>query len=237
MTDKPVVIVRNEEPDPGGVALEELQAEGFDVRWADAYRGDDLPDLAEVSGLVVLGGVQHADDFDGHPYLLDEQHMIREAVDLGVPVLGICLGGQILALAMGAALRQSPVVEFGYTQIAPTDEGRRDAVLGVWEPGDRVFHWHEDMFDLPDGATLLLEGEHVPNQAFRYGDSAWGLQFHPEVTQPVIDGWLQVAGDTVAKWGKTPEQIREEGRRYLADEMLRARGMMRRFAGVIRSRS
>jgi GMP synthase-like glutamine amidotransferase len=237
MADKPVIIVRNEEPDPGGIALEQLQAEGFDVRMVDAFRGDDLPDLGEVSGLVVFGGAQHADDVDTHPYLLDEQHLVREAVDLGVPVLGICLGGQILALAMGAALRQSPVVEFGYTPISPTDEGRRDPVLGVWQRGDRVFHWHEDMFDLPEGSTLLLEGEHVPNQAFRYGDSAWGLQFHPEVTESVIDGWLHVAGETNEKWGKTPDAIREEGRRFLQDEMRRAREMMRRFAAVIRSRS
>jgi GMP synthase-like glutamine amidotransferase len=235
--DDHVIIVRNEEPDPGGVALEELQAEGFDVRMVDAYAGEDLPDLREVSGLIVFGGAQHADDIDNHPYLLDEQHLVREAVDLGVPVLGICLGGQILALAMGAALRQSPVVEFGYTPIAPTDEGRRDRVLGGWERGDRVFHWHEDTFDLPDGSTLLLEGEHVPNQAFRYGDSAWGLQFHPEVTEAVIDGWLHAAGDTAEKWGKTPDQIRQEGRRYLRDEMGRSREMMRRFAAVIRSRS
>src|SRR6476659_8539513 len=109
--DDHVIIVRNEEPDPGGVALEELQAEGLDVRMVDAYAGEDLPDLREVSGLIVFGGAQHADDIDNHPYLLDEQHLVREAVDLGVPVLGICLGGQILALAMGAALRQSPVVE------------------------------------------------------------------------------------------------------------------------------
>jgi GMP synthase (glutamine-hydrolysing) len=234
---KPVVIVRNEDPDPGGTVLEELLNEGFDVRMIDAHRGAPMPDLGDVSGIVVFGGVQHADDVDAHPYLKDERDLVHDATDRGVPVFGICLGGQILAMAKGARLRPSPVMEFGFTPIAPTDEGRRDPVLSVWQPGDRVFHWHEDTFDLPEGATLLMESEHVRNQAFRFGDSAWGLQFHPEVTGSVIEGWLSVAGDTATKWGKTPDQIRAEGRLYLHDEEKRAREMIRRFAGAVRDRS
>jgi GMP synthase (glutamine-hydrolysing) len=232
---KPVIIVRNEEPDPGGTALEELRAEGFDVRMLDAFRREPFPDLADISGIVAFGGAQHADDVETHPYLLDERDLLHEATERGVPVLAICLGGQILALAKGAALRPSPVIEFGYTPITPTGAGRTDPIMSVWEPGDRVFHWHEDMFDVPEGATLLLEGEHVRNQAFRFGEAAWGLQFHPEVTAEVIEGWLGIAGDTEEKWGKTHDRIREENRRYLDDEEKRAREMMRRFAAVIRS--
>jgi len=233
---RPIVIVRNEEPDPGGTVLEELRAMGLPVRLVDAHRGDQLPDPGEVSGIVVFGGSQHANDIGAHPYLKDEQDLVHQATERELPVLGICLGGQILALAKGAALRPSPVREFGYTPIAPTPAGREDPVIGVWEPGDRVFHWHEDTFDLPAGATLLLEGEHVPNQAFRYGDWAWGLQFHPEVTAEVIDGWLAVAGDTEATWGKRHDQIREENRLYLADEEKRAREMIRRFGDIVRRR-
>src|SRR5438132_5078750 len=232
-----VVIVRNEDPDPGGTVLEELQAAGFDVQMLDAHRAQTFPDPDDVAGMVVLGGAQHADDVTAHPYLLDERTFVHEATERGVPVLGICLGGQILALARGAGLRPSPVLEFGYTRIRPTPEGRRDPVISVWQEGDRVFHWHEDTFDLPEGATLLLESEQVPNQAFRYGEAAWGLQFHPEVTRAVIDGWLEVAGETESKWGKTAQQIREEGRLYLADEEKRAREMIRRFGAVVRDRS
>jgi GMP synthase-like glutamine amidotransferase len=234
VSPKPVIIVRNEAADPGGTVLEELQADGLAVRMVDAFLGEPLPHPGQVAGIVVFGGVQHADDVVNHPYLMDEQDLLRVATEAGVPVLGICLGGQILALAMGAALRESPVREFGYTPISPTDAGRQDPVLSVWEPGDRVFHWHEDTFDLPAGATLLLEGEHVRNQAFRFGDSSWGLQFHPEVTEAVIEGWLAVAGDIEPKWGKTAQDIREEGGRYLEDEEKRAREMVRRFAAVVR---
>ncbi len=234
---KPVIIVRNEDPDPGGTVLEELERDGLAVRMVDAHRGEPLPNPDDVSGVVVFGGVQHADQTDRYPFLGAEQDLLRRAADGGVPVLGICLGGQVLALAMGARLRPSPVMEFGYTPITPTPEGERDPVMSVFEAGDRVFHWHEDTFDLPDGATLLLEGEHVRNQAFRYGERAWGVQFHPEVTADVIEGWLSVAGDTASKWGKTPDDIREEGRRFLADEEKRAREMIRRFSGVVRSAS
>jgi GMP synthase (glutamine-hydrolysing) len=234
---KPAVIVRNEEPDPGGTVLEELQAEGLNVRLVDAHRGQTFPDLSEVSGVVLLGGAQHADDVDAHPYLRDEREFAAQATERGVPILGICLGGQILALAHGAALHPSPAIEFGYTAIRPTREGRGDPIMSVWQEGDRVFHWHEDTFDLPSGSTLLLESALVPNQAFRYGETSWGTQFHPEVTRDVIDGWLGIAGDTQAKWGKTPDEIREEGRLHLAAEERRAREMVRRFAGVVRSRA
>jgi GMP synthase (glutamine-hydrolysing) len=234
---KPAVIVRNEDPDPGGTVLQELRGEGLDVRIIDAHHGDAFPDLSEVSGVVLFGGAQHADDVDSHPYLKDEREFAGQATELGVPVLGICLGGQILALAHGAALRPSPAIEFGYTAISPTAEGRRDPIMSVWQDGDRVFHWHEDTFDLPEGSTLLLESELVPNQAFRYGEAAWGVQFHPEVTREVIDGWLGIAGDTQAKWGKTPDQIRQEGRAHLAAEERRAREMIRRFADVVQDRS
>src|SRR5262249_41420217 len=155
-------------------------------------------------GIVVLGGEQHADDVETHPYLLAERDLLHEATEHGTPVLGICLGGQILAMAKGASLKASPVREFGYSPVEPTEDGAREPVIGGFEPGDRVFHWHEDTFDLPDGATLLLTGEHVRNQAFRFGETAWGVQFHPEITESVIEGWLAVAGDTEASWGKSP---------------------------------
>ena len=136
---------------------------------------------------------------------------------------------------MGARLRPSPVMEFGYTPITPTPEGERDPVMSVFEAGDRVFHWHEDTFDLPEGATLLASSDEVRNQAFRYGDRAWGVQFHVEVTEPVLEGWLAAAGEIDPKWRKTLEALREENRRYLADEEKKARELVRRFAGVIRS--
>jgi GMP synthase (glutamine-hydrolysing) len=234
---KPVIIVRNEDPDPGGTVLEELQGEGLPVRFVDPHRGEPLPDTGTVAGIVVLGGVQHADDHHSHPYLKEERDLLRDATERGVPVLGICLGGQLLAMATGAALRPAPVREFGYTPIAPTADGELDPVMRVWRSGDRVFHWHEDMFEIPDGATLLLEGEHVRNQGFRYGDAAWGVQFHPEVTRDVIEGWLGVAGDTVARWGKSADQIRAEGRLHLGIAEQRAREMIRRFGGVIRGRA
>ena len=237
MLIRPIVIVRNENPDPGGTVVEELRALDLPVQIVDAHCGGTLPDPADVSGVVIFGGSQHADDYDGHPYLKDERDLAHEATERGVPVLGICLGGQILAMAKGATLRPSPVREFGFTPVAPTAAGRDDAVMGVWEPGDRVFHWHEDTFDLPDGATLLMEGEHVTNQAFRYGDSAWGLQFHPEVTEAVIEGWLGVAGDTEANWGKTHDRIRAEVAEHLGNEERRAREMVRRFGTVVRSRT
>ena len=128
-----------------------VQTMGF--RDGNAHRDQEMPGTDAVSGIVVFGGVQHADDVDTHPYLKAERELLHDATERGVPVLGICLGGQLLALAKGASLRPAPVREFGFTPIEPTPEGKVDPVMSVWEPGDRVFHWHEDTFEMPDGAT------------------------------------------------------------------------------------
>lgn len=232
---RPVACIRNEVPDPGGTVVEELERESVPFRIVDAWKGEPLPAPEDIGGIVAFGGSMHANDLDRHPFLAAERDLLHAATERGTPVLGICLGGQILALAKGANLRPSPTVEFGYTPIAPTHEGERDALISVFEPGDRVFHWHEDTFDVPGGATLLAVGEAVRNQAFRYGETAWGVQFHPEITAEVLDGWLGVAGDTAVRWGKTAGQIREEGRLYLADEEKKARELIRRFADVVRA--
>jgi len=172
-----------------------------------------LPSLDEVSGVVVMGGGMDADDLAGHPGLGAERALLAAAVDADVPVLAVCLGMQLLALALGARLHRRAATEIGF---APVDLVADDPVLDALGNRPTVLHWHSDVVDLPAGATLLASTDATPVQAFRAG-SALGLQFHPEVDAALLDLWLatqdmggQLSDEEIA-------EIRTAGARHLPD--------------------
>ena len=117
-----------------------------------------------------------------------------------------------------------------------TDEGERDVLLGAFTTGDRAFQWHEHTFDLPRGADLPVAGDDVPNQAFRFGRTAWGVQFHFEVDAQGVEAWLRVSGPTLNRvWKRTADEIRDELRMYLDAQQQRSRALLAAFAGQVRS--
>jgi GMP synthase (glutamine-hydrolysing) len=155
-----------------------------------------LPDPRDLAALVVMGGPMGALDDDAHPGLAAERRLLAAAVEAGVPVLGVCLGMQLLAVALGAALHRN-ATEIGF---APLDVLADDPVLGPLGARPAVLHWHGDAVDLPAGATLLARTAQTPVQAFRAG-AALGLQFHLEVDAPLLAQWLAapaMARDLVA---------------------------------------
>ena len=137
--------------------------------------------------LIFLGGPMSVND--GLPFLERELEVVRQALDRGQPVLGICLGSQLIARALGASVYRNPVKEIGWFEIRLTEAGARDALFGCMNGTERVFHWHGETFDLPRGATLLASSEACRNQAFRWGSNVYGLQFHLEVTPAMIADW------------------------------------------------
>ena len=170
-----------------------------------------LPSLDEVSGVVVMGGSMDADDLTDHPGLAAEQALLAAAVEADVPVLGICLGMQLLALALGARLRRRTGTEIGF---APVDVVADDPVLGVLGSRPNVLHWHADSVDLPAGATLLASTELTPVQAFRAG-SALGLQFHPELDTGMLNLWLSTPDMVGQLSDDEVETIRTAGAEHL----------------------
>jgi len=234
---KPVLLVGHDRVETFGLAPPVLEAEGLDLLEHDASQGDALPEVGDLSGIVVFGGEMNVDQTDRHPFLLRERELVRAAVEHGVPYLGICLGAQLLARALGVPVFRAPVREIGFSPLSLTEDGREDPLVSVFSSGDMVFHWHEDTFDLPPGATLLATGDAVRVQAYRTG-AAWGLQFHFEVDEGEMEGWLADAGPGLKdSWGKSAEEIREEAARYLATQERRARELFRRFAGEVRGAS
>jgi GMP synthase (glutamine-hydrolysing) len=217
-----------------GVAAEVFDELAIPYRHLDAWREDAWPALEEVSALVVLGGEMNADEVERHPFLGRERELLREAVHSDVPVLGLCLGAQLLARALGAAVPRSPTPELGFRPIRLTDAGRDDPVLAPFGAVPGVFQWHVDTFDLPEGAVLLASSEGVAHQAFRVGSSAYGLQFHPEATEAGIAAWATHWADVVREWGTTPDALIAQAREHHPAQREAAREAFRAFAGLLR---
>jgi GMP synthase (glutamine-hydrolysing) len=167
---------------------------GLDVHTVKPLTGQPLPNHDEVSGAVVMGGPMSVDD-SRHPELATECGWLVEAVRREMPVLGICLGAQLLARALGAEVRPGARPELGYAPVEIFDPD--DPVLGALAPSTTVLHWHGDVFDLPDGATCLARSAQTEVQAFRHGN-AWGVLFHPESDLALLEAWLAI-----------PEMVRE----------------------------
>jgi GMP synthase (glutamine-hydrolysing) len=164
-----------------------LRARGVEVEYADLYReGAALPDIAAYDALIFLGGPMSVND--DLPDLRHEMECIREAMAQRQPVLGICLGAQLIARAAGATVRRNPAKEIGWYGLHFTEAAGDDRLFHGLSR-ETVFHWHGETFDLPDGAELLAWSDLCRNQAFRIGEHVYGLQFHLEVTPVMIADW------------------------------------------------
>lgn len=168
------------------------------------YRGGSLPEPGQIAALIVLGGAMGANDDGSYPFLSDLKNLIQEVVAARIPYLGICLGGQLLAAALGAEVVSGRWEEVGTLSVSLTDEGREDRLFRGIPEAFGTFQWHHDSFDLPCGGVLLAVSAACPHQAFRVGAAAWSLQFHPEVTEAIIRDWC--AWDSSASH-KTEELI------------------------------
>ncbi len=176
-----------------GTLNELFKSHGFRIKYVNFGRYPDaVPSLDGYHGLVVLGGPMSVYDLVGHPHLAVEVDVIRQALERGIPILGICLGAQLLARALDAEVTPNGDKEIGWYDVSMTDAGREDPMFAHFEASERIFQWHGDTFAIPTGATHLASSPLCRNQAFRYGEHAYGLQFHLEVDAPMIERWLGV---------------------------------------------
>ena len=178
------------------------------------YKGEPLPQPEEVSALIVLGGAMGANDDQRHPFLTGLKNFIRQVIVAGIPYLGICLGGQLLAAAMGAKVVSNRWEELGTLPITLTAEGQTDRLFEGITPLFKSFQWHHDSFDLPPESVLLATSPVCPHQAFRIGSCAWGLQFHPEVTAEIIADWCTWDRATAARQNELLAQFAAEATDY-----------------------
>jgi GMP synthase (glutamine-hydrolysing) len=195
-------IVQNDPEVPPGTIAENLDALGIMYFVHHPYSGDPLPEVRDVSALIVMGGAMGANDDLRHPFLYDLKIFIRQVVSAGIPCLGICLGGQLLATALGARVESNRWEELGSLPVALTAAGCSDELFAGMPVEFETFQWHHDSFDIPVGGVLLASSSACINQAFRVGSAAWGIQFHPEVTEQIIRDWCA--------WGRADSARVEE---------------------------
>ena len=186
---KRVLTIINIADDSTGYVGEILNAHdiAFDVVDASVQ---PIPDPTAYDALIVFGGPQNANEDDKYPYFRQEKATLRTAVAHEVPVLGICLGGQLLATVLGGTVKKHTLTEIGFSEVQCTDEGKNDALYAGLAGQQMVYQWHEDTFTIPPGAVRLATSEKTVNQAFRYGHNAYGIQYHIELTPAMLNTWL-----------------------------------------------
>lgn len=159
-----------------------LLAQGHSLTATRWYAGDAAPAVDAFDALIVMGGPMGVADTDVHPWLVAEKALIRAAIDAGYPVLGICLGAQLIASVLGAEVGSNEAQEIGWFPVSLNEEGRSCDLFCDFPAQFPAFHWHGDRFGIPAGAQLLMTSEACPHQAFLWGERVLGLQFHLEVT-------------------------------------------------------
>jgi GMP synthase (glutamine-hydrolysing) len=179
--------------------------------WMPAEQPVAPRELRRYNGVLTLGGAMHVDQEASHPWLRKEKEILHELLDRGVPLLGVCLGAQLVAEAAGARPRRASQPEIGWLEVELTAEAEGDPLLAKLPPSFQAFQWHSYEFPLPPHATPLARSP-VCLQAFRAGDSAWGLQFHAEVSRAIVEDWARDyrRDEDAVRTGLDPEALREQ---------------------------
>lgn len=193
---------------------------------------EPLPDPETLAGAVLMGGPMSANDTDRHPWLAVELDWCSRGLRAGLPLLGVCLGAQLIARALGAEVRPAERKELGWGSLEVLDPS--DPLVGALASGVPVLHWHGEIFDLPAGATPLARSPDTACQAFRTGERAWGLLFHAEADAALVDLWLaepSMVAEAREALGPQAERLLREGAQDAADELLpRSQALFAAFA-------
>ncbi|MGV9776390.1 type 1 glutamine amidotransferase [Streptosporangium sp. NPDC003464] len=209
-----------------------LAAAGAGCEVVRPYLGEAVPERA-ADGLIVLGGEAAAWEDGRFPWLPATRDLIRASVEGGVPTLGICLGAQLMTLACGGAVeRGEHGLEVGARQVVPLPEAGADPLFAGLGPAPAVQYHRDVMTRLPEGAVRLATGDPYPNQAYRLGERAWAVQFHPEATAEIFTGWTGGSADHLTAQGYSVEELNTQVKE--AEERLTGtwRQLAERFAGV-----
>jgi GMP synthase (glutamine-hydrolysing) len=228
-----VLVLQHVGPETPGTIGEALTGRGHDLRTVRIHEGEAVPDtLGDAAALVVMGGPMGVYETDEHPHLGDEVRLIEEALRKGRPVLGVCLGSQLLAAALGARVESAEKKEIGWHEVTLTEEASEDPLWSGIDSPFMGFHWHGDVFELPEGAARLAESEMTDTQAFRYGKSNYGILFHMEVTPEIVRGMTQAFAGELAEEGLSGDQIRRQADEHLPGLRAVGRRVFDRWAGL-----
>lgn len=201
-----------------------LKERGLNIRYINYERTpDEHPSVQKYNGLIILGGHMGVYEADSYKHIKVEMQVIEEALKKNIPILGICLGAQLLAHVLGADVRKNKEKEVGWCDIDLTEEGKKDNLLSHFAPTEKIFQLHGDTFDIPKTAIHLASSDLCNGQAFRYGEKVYGLQFHLEADQAMIQRWLDNPRNQEEIFGSSDkfstEKIRTETEKYIERSM------------------
>lgn len=226
---RPIVVVQHEPSVPPGSITSVLEEAGAEHCVFEAWRDDEWPAPETLAGLVVLGGTMNVDDIERHPFLASSRALIAGALERDVPVLGICLGAQMMAGVLGGDVARAPSRN---ALFSPLDVTADDPLLQPFEPAIPVLQFHEDTFTIPPGATPLATSSATGlAQAFRYGRRSYALQFHFEVDEPIVRAWCADIGETLMQeaWGTSTDALSADALRFVPGQDAAGRELVRRW--------
>jgi GMP synthase (glutamine-hydrolysing) len=229
-----VLIVQNNETETLGLYVDYMLEKGVEHEVFHAYNNEieePFPETREYDAFIIGPTPISANSIDEHEFLRKEWDFLGEAVENGKPCLGVCCGGQMLARRLGAGVRRSPEKEVGGYEVRLTEKGKVDPLFAGFPPEFPVFHWHSDMFEVPSGGRLLVEGDPCPNQAFGW-KNVRGIIFHLEIDASEAGRWAQAYPAELEAVGKTREQVVRECREREPEMERLARLLMDNFLGA-----
>ena len=229
---RPVAIVQHEPSVPPGSIAEVLADSGAEHFTVEAWRDPAWPEAADLGALVVLGGTMNADQVDDYPFLSRTRGLIGDAIDRGTPLMGVCLGSQMMARVLGGDVFRAEPRNAFFSEVEVGD----DPVVAPFASVP-VLQFHEDTFSLPPGAVPLARSVRSGLlQAFRYGGHAYAVQFHYEVDASILTEWCRNVGDRALRdeWGVTSEELLAEGARHLEAQQRAGRALFARFLDLAR---
>ena len=231
-----VVIVQHEPSVPAGCIRDVLVEDGIEHRVIEAWHESTWPEPADMGAVVVMGGTMNVDELDRYPFLARSRHLMADALDHDIPTLGVCLGSQMMARVLGAEVYRAPRRTATFSGLKLTDEGADDRVLAPFATGLPVLQFHEDTLDIPEDAVALATSDSSGlSQAFRYGTSAYAIQFHFEVDDAILNGWTRAIGSDAMRdqWGITEEALASQASGHLAAQTAAGKQLVRNFLAVV----
>ena len=238
MSEERYVLVLQHHPAEGpGLVARALETKGLALRTVRAFAGERIPELRdEMLGLVVMGGPMSVYEVDRFPHLRQEIRLIEQSVAADRPVLGICLGSQMLASALGAPVVKGRRKEIGWHRVALSEDALVDPVFKGLESSFFAFHWHGDVFSLPSGAVSLARSDLTEHQAFRHGSSAYGVLFHLEVTGEAVEAMASAFSDELRQEGETLASLLSKSAEHLPPLVERGGKVFGVWADLLASR-
>ena len=234
-----VLVLRHVPHEHLGTLARSLEENNINHQYINLYeKGAQDIFIEGYDGLIILGGPMNVYEVDKYPFLQREDRAIKEALHKRMPILGICLGAQLIAKALAAKVMKNEEKEIGWYPLKISKEAASDNLFSSFNPEETVFQWHGDTFEIPDGAVHLAESPFCTNQAFRYKSNVYGLQFHLEVTPQMIREWLEVPEnkreiDSLEE-AINPEYIRNQTPLFISRLSRLAENVFNEFCGLIR---